>query len=491
MSGFTSAERYLNTLAKRSFLSLWSYSNLFRDQFDSKSKNTVGKEICDLIVVFGRHVLLFSDKDCSYPEHSDEKVAWRRWFKKAVLGSSKQLFGAQRWLQDHPERVFLDDSCTVQLPIPLPADAIYHRIAVVHSISEPCKTYFKGGSGSLVYNSEIIGEDHIGDDCEPFAIGRIEDGKGYVHVLDDNTLDILMRELDTITDFIGYLTKKEELIKKVKIIAAGEEELLANYMSRVDQSGQHNFDFGGNYTGVFVEDGHWHSYIENPQTLRKKSADRESYTWDNLIEEFALHALQGTQHFSSHPGLEGAERGLRVMAQLSRFERRIASKHLREFIIKNSNEKTKKASRVFIPENDSGTGFVFMMLHPNNAPNYEDYRRLRLALLEVYCSAMKITYPHLIDIVGLGFGVDSEGGGSEDLLYLDGREWDSSLNAAIQEDMRRLDIFQTQPQHRMQRFHAVEYPDTPKPGKRIKGREANSRCPCGSGKKYKKCCGVR
>ena len=48
--------------------------------------------------------------------------------------------------------------------------------------------------------------------CIPFVIGRVNPQKGYVHVFDDTSLEVVMKTLDTISDFIRYLTKKEELI---------------------------------------------------------------------------------------------------------------------------------------------------------------------------------------------------------------------------------------------------------------------------------------
>jgi hypothetical protein len=46
----------------------------------------------------------------------------------------------------------------------------------------------------------------------PLAIGQIDPSRGYVHVLDDASLEIVMSELDTISDFVAYLSEKERLI---------------------------------------------------------------------------------------------------------------------------------------------------------------------------------------------------------------------------------------------------------------------------------------
>src|SRR5215213_3001984 len=49
--GITPAERLLKQLCDRSFLSMWSYSGIYRDQGRPNQKGD-GKEVCDLVVVF-------------------------------------------------------------------------------------------------------------------------------------------------------------------------------------------------------------------------------------------------------------------------------------------------------------------------------------------------------------------------------------------------------------------------------------------------------
>jgi hypothetical protein len=46
----------------------------------------------------------------------------------------------------------------------------------------------------------------------PFAIGTISNSKPFVHVLDDESLILLMGYLDTVSDFVSYLRKKESLV---------------------------------------------------------------------------------------------------------------------------------------------------------------------------------------------------------------------------------------------------------------------------------------
>lgn len=207
--GITSAERYLKKLCERSFLSLWSYAGIFRDQWISPTSKE-GKEVCDLLVVFQDHILIFSDKDCAYQMDGDEEINWRRWFKRAVQNSAKQIWGAERWIKENPQRLFLDSACTQRFPFPLPdpTKAIFHRIVVAHGVVEACKARL-GGSGSLMMISDLIGPQHtakVNDGGRLFTIGQIDPAKGYIHVFDDTTLDIILCHLDTITDFLLYLT---------------------------------------------------------------------------------------------------------------------------------------------------------------------------------------------------------------------------------------------------------------------------------------------
>ncbi len=71
--GKTPSERYLARLARKTFLNLWSYPNVYIDK--KQNGRGVGKELCDLLVVCGDHVLIFSDKHISWPETDD--VEWR------------------------------------------------------------------------------------------------------------------------------------------------------------------------------------------------------------------------------------------------------------------------------------------------------------------------------------------------------------------------------------------------------------------------------
>jgi hypothetical protein len=108
----TPSERYLARIARRSFLTLWSYPHVHRDQ--GISSDGVGKEVVDLLVVFDEHVILFSDKSCAFPNTGELQRDWSRWYRRAIKKSADQLWGSERWIRTHPDRLFTDNRCQVR-----------------------------------------------------------------------------------------------------------------------------------------------------------------------------------------------------------------------------------------------------------------------------------------------------------------------------------------------------------------------------------------
>lgn len=92
--------------------------------------------MCDFAAIFGRDVLLFSDKRVVYREDIDESIAWQRWHKTAVVSSVRQLKGAERWMVNYPDRIFTDKKCNHLLEIPFPSSPIFHKVVVTHGLEE-------------------------------------------------------------------------------------------------------------------------------------------------------------------------------------------------------------------------------------------------------------------------------------------------------------------------------------------------------------------
>lgn len=199
--GVTESERYLAQLADSTFLELWSYPNTFIDKRSAPTAE--GKELADLLVVCGDDVIIFSDKSIAWPS-GDVVQSWSRWYRRAVKKSVDQIRGAERWLRLFPERVFVDRACNQKLPIELPPleRRRVHGIAVALGAQAACSAYFSDPDGSLMVLSPLKGDAHINVSAEgfiPFAFGDVDPDGPFVHIFDETALDIVLRELDTIT----------------------------------------------------------------------------------------------------------------------------------------------------------------------------------------------------------------------------------------------------------------------------------------------------
>jgi len=422
MAAPTQTERYLSKLCQQSFLRFWSWPNVYRDQ--PAIGSSVGKEVCDLLVVFGNNVFIFSDKSCEFPNTGDGRTDWARWFRRAILKSAKQVWGAEKWIRQHPDRLFTDPACSEPLPVPLPpADqTVFHRVVVAHGSGPRCRKEL-GGSGSLMVAPHIVGSDHFDLQAYnflPFAVGRLDPSKGYVHVIDDFTLDILLETIDTAPDLAKYLERKEEFILSGRLgMAAGEEEMLAWYLRNVDDKDQHCFEFPESFTEVVISEGLWADFRNHPDRVAQIEADRVSYAWDDLIEKFTEHILGGTEYHKGLATLEAKEKALRLMASEPRTHRRALSRSLLAVVDRADHEE--RSARIILPASTGGPCYVFLALKPRDDRSPEEYRTLRLGLLGAYCMVTRLRFPDARDIVGIATeslkGMPSR---SEDLAYLDG-----------------------------------------------------------------------
>ena len=493
--GANASEKYLSALCNDTFLSLWSYPNLFRDEGRTDNKGD-GKEICDLLVVFERHVIIFSDKMWTFPSTDDICLNWSRWYKKTIRDAEKQIRGAENHIKRQPDNIYLDSLCQRKLPIKLPnkSDAIYHRIVVAHGASEACKQYFSGGSGSLIIDTSIQGERHWrinGNDIAPFCVGQVNPSNGFVHVFDDVSLGIVMQTLDTVSDFVKYLDCKEIFLQSKYINASGEEELLAEYLKNTDSHGRRSFisdiDDNDNVAGLTILEGNWLDFCEHPSRLAQIEANKVSYLWDGLIQKFLFHLTTGTSESISHPIICEQEAMFRIMAREDRTHRRALSEALLD-LFKNTPTSSRTTRVVFAQP--TKTCYLFFLLPYMSGHTYEEYREVRKQLLSDYVYIVKSQIPNALDIIGIAFETHApeSQNHSEDLVYLDARSWTSE----DQEQAERLEqefIEKGLLSSRSYYYKTIdEYPDIDK--KRYKGRDRNKPCPCGSRKKYKKCCGT-
>jgi hypothetical protein len=463
----TPSERYLSALSQRSFLSLWSFPNLYTDE-GKKGEKGVGRELCDLLVVFGDNVLIFSDKHCAYKDTNNVAVDWPRWYRKAVRASFSQIYGAESWLSRFPARIFLDPECSKPLPIALPdpGKRRVHRLAVTRGAMEACHAFFGAKSIASLRISNDPAAGSAG--YYPFTAGVGEIGKPFVHVLDEYTLDVLFKHLDTVTDFVGYLSKKESFFSAAGrlVTADGEEQLLGIYLTKLNAEGDHDIVLAepipSDVDFIWINEGIWESVSTNKQLHMKASADEVSYTWDRLIETFVSKsdpALIGPT-VAKEDEHRNLELSLRAMASESRFSRRNLARSFRDVYERARPNRT--YARVMPSHTNADLVYVLLAQGRPDDISYDEYRKYRIARLSAYVHVAPLRARHVRRVVGIAFDspVDPPRGGSEDLIYWEIEAWTPDLENHARETQRELGILLDE-NVQIQNYRDKEYPDLP------------------------------
>lgn len=456
--GVNESERLLTRLCQRSFLKLWAYANLYTDEGLRDGKGSA-KELCDALVVFGDDVLIFSDKHIAFQADKPLEVAWPRWYKRAVLESTKQLWGAKSWLQRFPKRVFLDAKCTRPLPVALPEYPRFHLVAVTRGTREASLRHFGDGTGSHFLATDVVGEENLNT---PFTFGLQPSTKGFVHVFDEASLDIVMEELDTADDLIRYLVAREEFLGRSEPVvhAPGEEELVAAYLTTMGGDDEHcfvNLKPGDKPTVVMFDGSHYAAPKGNAAYVEKKRADAGSRFWDELIERFVAIADPAIAPLQVAFAPADVERALRYMAAESRFRRRMLVDALRSLLAKAPADRA--ASRIFHDRTKPDPTYIFLIVPEEEGESAQDYRTRRASMLHAYCRLAKLRMPDATVYVGLAFNHLGEERRqySEDLMVWEQKAWNDEVKAELERMRDALGILGEGALVR--KFHDQEFPE--------------------------------
>lgn len=390
----TKSEELVYRLCTKSFLSMWSYPN---------PKGKKGKELCDILVVCDPDVIIFSVKEVEFKDTGDQ-IGWERWRKKAIEESCNQIYGAERWIASNPAVITRDGEAG--LAFPEATGRRVHRVAVA-----------LGSDGKV-----------------PMRFGNF--GKGFVQVLDERSLDVLLGELDTVSDFVKYLLDKESFYQAGKLTifgGGGEEDLLAFYLVN-------NREFPEEPTVIVLDDDVWEGFKNLPQVKAKKELDRASYFWDEIIEEQYQTYLQSNLitdiPYASHQ-LSDIEKAVRVMAREDRLSRRALSTSLVGFL-QNSRSQKLKSRVAGSPTQD--VLYVFLI------SDYDADRRANMAELLGRCVVARGLTQDRTRVVGIGaeFSQHVEGSATT-LCYLDVPEWTHEWQEKMDHLQREFGYF-VQPQ---------------------------------------------
>lgn len=372
--GITPSEALVNRLSTSSFLRLWTHPN---------PVGKGGKELCDCLVVCGPHIIIISVKEILYRDTGDS-TGWERWQKTAIEKSVSQIWGAERWLQVS-DRVIRSDGREIVLPPK--KDRQFHRITV--SLGAQGKVPLKWG----------------------------DFGHGFVHLLDEQSLEAVFSELTTVTDFVRYLKAVEKIFNDgIQPIFAGggAEDLLALYV----QNGP-DFDLidlaPGHSALLIVTEGIWDATIKDADYLARNRDFESSYAWDRLIESYVDDLLANGIFDMFRNEVTQNEQALVAMALQPRGHRANLADALLKFL---QPDHACVAARVVVADNE--TAFVFTTGNSSDRERRRHELFLRCLVVRGKCKSVKTVVGIATDRPQIGKYEHSC-----DIIYLHMPAWDS------------------------------------------------------------------
>lgn len=389
-------------LCQKTFLSLWSYANPLRKD---------GRELCDVLVVFGNDVIIFSVKQVGLGKAKQDPAYNDRWRRRAVENSARQIIGAEKQLKQLSDVIRADNTPGVKLPDP--KDMRVHRIAVA-----------LGSEGQV----------------------SIPSGKyngSFVHVLDEISVQVILGELDTISDFTAFLTYVEDLLAMSDSVTVmgGYEDLMGFYT--LNERKLPDSEVSG--ADLFINSGFWEELKTRPEYRRKKTEDKVSYFWDSLIDmlkESLTYNIQGAP-----PTLDEFESIVRIMAKENRFNRRVLAQSFYEW-------HTGRLSRSRICVSLAQTVYVFLACPPE--VNRDARRRELLAR----CYIARGKYKDSTTVVGIATEEYDPRGFSLDAALVETPVWSDTDEENMKRLVQEAQIFKETKQTRVS---YQEYPEEPKP----------------------------
>lgn len=313
-------EEYVNGLAYNSFIKFWCFPN-------PKDENGDKKEICDLLILFDDICIIISVKNYSF------KGDHKRYFKRTIDKAIKQIYGAERKLFNSS-----------------------YQIAFVHP--ERGSYNFNPENYKKIFRLII----NLGEGELFYIIGSDEVNKEFIHIFNKEAFDTIFLELDTISDFVEYIEKREKLFKRKDVMAlSGPDEdytpeanlEFLNFSTRRDIKNKksititgsekdllaHYFHFkrdfsssikSDEYTGMWLDlEGQWEEYIESKKVKAKKNEDEQSYFIDELVKREIINLTDG-------------DKIAKILLSFNRFERRVISKTFINFYEKYTNSANNK-----------------------------------------------------------------------------------------------------------------------------------------------------
>ena len=297
---------------------------------------------------------------------------------------------------------------------------------------------------------------------------------------------MLFKELDTVSDLISYFTKKEKLLKSGKFpFVPQESDLLVMFLSNLELDvREHCFMRDADkFDTIFIDnvEDPYPDFKKRPDVQMRNTANKVSYLWDSIVEQYNNTLLQdkiaGEMSFAEK--LKISE----LMSQENRYFRRILSEKLH--IAYN----TFKEGVIFMQSpNNPELAYACLILRRSAFESDKNYKERVSLLMEIYSKSLKMQYPQYKKILCFTRAFPFE---ERSCMYF------SLFEQEITEVDREYVLECGKKYGIGTNFIPITVKHTPEYPKNqdalsvrfSKKIPVNAKCPCGSGKKYKKCCG--
>lgn len=487
MGGENPSEEKLAYLADTAFLNLWAYPNIYRDE--GILKNGIGQEVCDILIVFGKNVIIFSDKNIKFNNEKELSVAWKRWFKRSIVESINQLYGAENFIKNHPSRLFLDKECKIPFPVSIDKGVKVFLVAVTDNSVVSAKKYYNnygaGSAGSLI-NSFFLNV----DDCyeNPFMVGDLYPDKTFVHIFDEENLNVIFENLNTISDFINYLSAKEECVRSGRLLlSAGEECTLGLYL--INDGKFYDKKRISSDEKLIIPETMWSEYETSSFASLNSAYRHGSLFWDELIRRFGDAILNAEVALGKNNDFLSHEIAVRELASENRYARYFLAKNFVDKL--NQTPMDRRSSRIMESPENKGKFFMIILLPRVDNESNEEYRNRRFEMIHAYMLVAKYKYTragmkNVEKMIIIATEPKQSDIRSEDLVAFDFRNWTLNKNEKdmaknlMEKDRILSDLL----------FESTSSKKFVEVSKREDKIGRNEKCPCGSGKKYKLCHGV-
>ena len=371
----TPSEAFIYDLSQKSFLPFWSYlSPIGRND----------KELCDVLVVCHEIIIVISVKDIKVSNSLDMDVKYNRWYKQAIQKSVKQIYGAERYIEKATSLLSKDGN---QIELPKKEDRKIYRLAIAFGANKE------------------------------FPFYSMDFGKGFVHVLDEQSSEILLTELDTIQDFVDYLNAKENLLTSANIVIPTESDLLALY---IDMSLK--FDRPLNY--LALDEGMWDAYKQSQEYKNWSARIEKSYMWDEFVEILYNRVKDKEIPKEQWNELENSLRFINLENRLDRVD-------LSSILLDTIHQKSSARFMQDIAGKDHT--YVFMPLTEKNWDSKTSELQMRCLVARTLVKATKI--------IGIAIGKQPEEDMIFDLVFLDIPVLDEPILKTVKKIQEELGYF--------------------------------------------------